>query len=57
MYMGYMSYRLKKINYPINGFSPPNYSDKCSTCGTYTRQCEMCEFNYKININDLEIYK
>lgn len=45
--MGYMSYILKKINYPINGFSPPNYSDKCSTCGTYTRQCEICNFKKK----------
>ena len=40
-----------KVKYPIGGFAPGNYSNKCATCGSefvgdkYARQCEPCAIN------------
>lgn len=40
-----------KINYPIGGFAPGYYSNKCSSCGEefmgdkLARQCEPCAIN------------
>lgn len=40
-----------KIKYPIGGFAPGSYSNKCVTCeeefsgDKYARQCEPCAIN------------
>lgn len=40
-----------KIQYPIAGYAPGNYSNRCSTCGDYfegdkrSSQCEPCAIN------------
>lgn len=41
-----------KLNYPIGGFAPGHYINKCANCedkfmgDKYARQCESCAINY-----------
>ena len=42
---------MTKINYPIGGYAPGNYQNKCIDCGSYfigdklACQCEPCAIN------------
>lgn len=42
---------MSKIKYPIGGFAPGHYNNKCCTCkedfmgDKYARQCEPCGIN------------
>jgi hypothetical protein len=49
--------RYENNRYPIGGFAPGNYINRCTSCGSdfvgdkLARQCELCVYNMLIKIN------